>query len=40
LTVAWVTHTLASGLVIINQQAIVVDVFPNFQLTLEWLKGA
>jgi hypothetical protein len=54
----WVTHTLASGLVIINQQVesheqngivlwdnllpstIVVDVFPNFELTLEWLVGA
>jgi hypothetical protein len=54
----WVTHTLASGLVIINQQlesaeqngivlwdnllpsSIVVDVFPNFELSLEWLVGA
>jgi hypothetical protein len=54
----WVTHTLASGLVVVTQQletheqngivlwdnllpsSIVVDVFPNFELTLEWLVGA
>jgi len=54
----WVTHTLASGLVIIDQHeqsnesngivlwrdllpsSVVVDVFPNFELTLEWLIGA
>lgn len=53
----WVTHTLASGLVIITQHvqvreqnvtilwdnllpsSCVVDVFPNFQVTLEWLIG-
>jgi hypothetical protein len=53
----WVTHTLSSGLVIINQQvesseqngivlwdnllpsSVVIDVFPNFELTVEWLVG-
>lgn len=53
----WVTHTLASGLVVITQHeqhreqngivlweelipsAVVVDVFPGFELTLEWLIG-
>jgi len=53
----WVTHTLASGLVIITQHeqireqnstvlweellpsSCVVDVFPGFQVTLEWLVG-
>jgi len=53
----WVTHTLASGLVVITQHvqsrqangivlwenllpsSCLVDVFPNFQLTLEWLIG-
>jgi hypothetical protein len=53
----WVTHTLASGLVVITQQmetyeqngivlwdnllpsSVVVDVFPHFELTMEWLIG-
>src|SRR6266496_3569932 len=53
----WVTHTLASGLVVITQHVMssesngivlwtnllpsscVVDVFPGFELTLEWLIG-
>jgi hypothetical protein len=53
----WVTHTLASGLVIVTQHeqskesngiilfqhllpsSIVVDVFPHFEVTLEWLVG-
>lgn len=53
----WVTHTLASGLVVVNQHvqsaesngivlwdnllpsSCVVDVFPGFEVTIEWLIG-
>jgi len=53
----WVTHTLASGLVVVTQHeqafeanglffweialpsTVLVDVFPNFEVTLEWLVG-
>jgi hypothetical protein len=52
-----VFHTLASGLVVVTQRAVIadanyllfwdvalptnviVDVFPNFELTVEWLVG-